>query len=47
MAFARKHKNFNFVVDGISQVGQVTEVVLPKITRKMEDFQAGGMDAPV
>ncbi|KVU12649.1 phage major tail tube protein, partial [Burkholderia ubonensis] len=28
-------------------VGQVTEITLPKLTRKMEDYQGGGMSGPI
>lgn len=47
MALPRKLKNFNLFVDGHSYVGQVAEVVLPKLTKKMEEWRAGGMDAPI
>lgn len=47
MALPRKLKNFNLFNDGVSYVGVATEVVLPKLTRKMEEFRGGGMNAPV
>lgn len=40
-------KNFNLFNDGNSLVGVVEEVELPKLSRKMEDYQGGGMLAPV
>jgi hypothetical protein len=40
-------KNFNLVVDGRGYAGRVAELVPPKLTRKMEEFRAGGMAAPV
>lgn len=36
-------KNFATFVDGTSYVGEVTEVVLPKLTRILEGYRAGGM----
>ncbi len=47
MALPSKLKNFNLFVDGNSYIGQVTEVVLPKLTKKMEEFRGAGMEAPV
>lgn len=40
-------KNFNVFNDGENYMGQVSEVVLPKLTRKMEEWRGGGMNAPV
>ena len=40
-------KHFAVFNDGISWVGEVEELALPKLTRKMEEFRAGGMLAPV
>lgn len=40
-------KNFNVFNDGESYMGQVSEVVLPKLTRKMEEWRGGGMQAPI
>lgn len=45
MALPRKLKNMNLFNDGVSLMGQVTEVTLPKLTRKMEEYRAGGMNA--
>lgn len=47
MALPRKLKNMNLFNDGISYAGQVEEVVLPTLTRKMEEWRAGGMNAPI
>ncbi|WP_068634897.1 phage major tail tube protein [Thauera butanivorans] len=47
MALPRKLKNFNLFVDGESFAGVTTEVVLPKLTRKMEEYRGGGMNGPV
>lgn len=47
MALPRKLKNMNLFNDGVSYMGQVTEVALPKLSRKMEEFRAGGMNAPM
>lgn len=47
MALPKKLKNFNLFVNGVSYAGLVPEVTLPKLTRKTEDYQAGGMQGPV
>lgn len=47
MALPRKLKNFALFLDGESYAGLATEVVLPKLARKMEEFRAGGMNGPV
>lgn len=47
MGLPRKLKNFNVFNDGNSYMGQVAEVNLPKLTRKMEEWRAGGMNAPI
>jgi P2 family phage contractile tail tube protein len=47
MALPSKLKNLNVFNNGASYLGQVTSVTLPKLTRKMEDYRAGGMSAPV
>jgi P2 family phage contractile tail tube protein len=46
-ALPRKLKNMNLFVDGSSFLGQVATVTLPAMTRKTEDYRAGGMNAPV
>jgi hypothetical protein len=43
----RKLKNFALFVDGYGYAGRCEEIALPKLTRKMEEFRAGGMDGPV
>ncbi len=47
MAMPRKLKNLNLFNDGSSYIGQVSEITLPKLTRKMEDWRGGGMNAPI
>jgi hypothetical protein len=40
-------KNFNLFVDGRGYVGNVDSLTLPNLSLKLEDFRAGGMDAPI
>lgn len=47
MALPNQLKNFNAFADGISLMGVIEEVGLPKLSRKLETFQGGGMVAPV
>ena len=47
MALPAKLKNMMLFNGGISYIGKVTEVTLPKLARKMEDYRAGGMDRPI
>lgn len=47
MALPRKLKNFGVYNDGVSYIGQIPEVQLPKLARKLEDYRAGGMDGAV
>jgi P2 family phage contractile tail tube protein len=47
MGMPRKLKNFNVFYNGDNYVGRCAEVELPKLTRKTEDMQAGGMNGPV
>lgn len=47
MALPRKLKNFAVFQDGVSYVGETPEVTLPKLTRKTEDYRAGGMNGPI
>jgi P2 family phage contractile tail tube protein len=42
-----KLKNMNLFIDDRGLAGRVTEVSLPKVTAKLEEFRAGGMDSPV
>lgn len=43
----RTLKNFNLIVDGRGYAGRIEELTLPKLSRKMEEFRGGGMNAPV
>lgn len=47
MALPRKLKNMNLFNDGVSFVGVASEVVLPKLTRKLEEYRGGGMNGPI
>lgn len=47
MGMPRKLKNMNLFNDGTSYMGEVAELQLPKLSRKMEEFRAGGMNAPL
>lgn len=47
MALPMKLKNFNLFNDGQNYLGKVTEITLPKLTVKTEEYRAGGMDAPI
>ncbi|EPS1222146.1 phage major tail tube protein [Burkholderia cenocepacia] len=47
MALPSKLKNFNVYEDGVSFVGEVAEIQLPKLTRKMEAYRGGGMNGEV
>lgn len=40
-------KNFSLIVDGRGYAGRVSELTLPKLTRKTEEYRGGGMAAPV
>ena len=42
-----KLKNFVLYVDGVGYAGECEEITTPKLTRKMEEYRSGGMDAPV
>lgn len=39
--------NFNLFVDGTSYAGVASQLTLPKLKVKTEDYRAGGMDAPL
>lgn len=43
----RKLKFFSLFIEGQGYAGRVEELTLPKLSRKMEEFRAGGMNAPV
>ncbi|WDD95924.1 phage major tail tube protein [Burkholderia sp. FERM BP-3421] len=47
MGMPRKLKNYMLFNDGNAYVGQVAEITLPKLSRKMEDYIAGGMTGPI
>ncbi|WP_432239912.1 phage major tail tube protein [Herbaspirillum robiniae] len=47
MGMPNKLKDFMVFENGRSYAGQVTEVTLPKLSRKMEEYRAGGMSGPV
>lgn len=47
MSMPSKLKNLNLFNDGESYLGQVTEFKLPTLTRKMEEYRAGGMLGPI
>jgi P2 family phage contractile tail tube protein len=47
MALPRKLKSLNLFNEGLSYLGQVASVTLPKLTRKLEDWRGGGMDGTV
>ena len=47
MALPNKLKFFNLFNDANSYLQQVSELTLPKLARKMEDYRAGGMDTPI
>lgn len=37
-------KNMNMFHNGVSYVGQIPEVTIPKLARKIESYRGGGMD---
>ena len=47
MALPRKLKNFMLFNDGNAYLGEIPEVTPPKLTRKTEDYRAGGMNGPI
>jgi len=47
MGMPSKLKGFNLFHNGENFVGQIGEITLPKLSRKMEDWQGGGMSGPV
>ncbi|MCY1204534.1 Phage tail tube protein FII [compost metagenome] len=47
MALPRKLKHFNIFADGVSHAGETEEITLPKLTRKLEEYRAGGMNGPI
>lgn len=47
MGLPRKLKNFNVFNNAKSFMGLVPELTLPKLSRKMEEYRAGGMTGPI
>ncbi len=47
MSMPSKLKNLNLFNDGASYIGQITEFKLPTLSRKMEEYRAGGMGGPI
>ena len=47
MAARNVLKNFNLFVDGRGLAGQIEEFTPPKLNLKVDEFRAGGMDAPL
>lgn len=47
MAASDVRKNLNLFVDGRGFAGQVEEFNAPKLAIKVEEFRAGGMNAPI
>ncbi len=43
----RKLKNMNLFVDGQGYAGKVESLTLPKLSRTMEEWRGGGMQAPI
>lgn len=43
----RMLKNINLFADGRNYMGKVTEMTLPKLTSKLEEYRGGGMGGPV
>lgn len=47
MALPRKLKAFAAFVDGVNYMGEVPEVTLPTLSRKTDEYRAGGMNGPI
>jgi len=47
MALPSKLKNFNLFNNGNNYLGLVSEITLPKLSRKVEEWRGGGMDTSV
>ena len=47
MALPKKLKNFALFGDGEAWVGEIPSVTLPTVTKKTEEYRAGGMHGPV
>ncbi|RKU01819.1 phage major tail tube protein [Burkholderia sp. Nafp2/4-1b] len=47
MGMPRKLKGYNLFHNGTHFLGQTKEIQLPKLSRKMEEWQGGGMSGPI
>ena len=47
MPLPRMLKNINLFADGRNYMGKVTEMTLPKLTSKTEEYRGGGMGGPI
>ena len=47
MGLPSKLKDFNLFNDGANYLGLVPELTMPKLSRKMEEYIAGGMSGPI
>lgn len=47
MGLPRKLKNFAVFVNGTNYMGEVPEVTLPTLSRKVEEYRSGGMNGAV
>ncbi|MBV7417973.1 phage major tail tube protein [Comamonas sp. CMM03] len=46
MGMPKVLKHFAVFADGLNYTGEVEEIVLPKLTRKLEEYRSGGMNLP-
>lgn len=47
MALPKQLKDFNLFGDGDNWQGQIPELAIPKLARKVEEYRGGGMDGAV
>lgn len=47
MGLPRKLVNFATFGDGVNYMGEIPEVTLPTLGRKVEEYRGGGMDGPI
>jgi P2 family phage contractile tail tube protein len=47
MALPKKLKNMNLFLNGVSYVGEITEVTVPPLARKIEGYRGAGMLGPI
>ncbi len=47
MGLPSKLKNMNLFLDGLGHLGVVSEVTMPKLAIKMEEYRGGGMLGPI